>query len=530
MTRQSSQSLACPLQRARALYADSAAVIDGERVLTYRDLADEVASLGALLGDLLGISPGARVGVLAANGTMHLECLMAIPAFGRTIVSLNSRLAVEELVMLAEDADLSALFCDDRNLEAAIEIGRRCTGVRLIHEGSAPLPGGAVPFFELTTGNASLDDAPVLEADSLASISYTGGTTGKSKGVMLTHANLLANAYHNLIATGHRHEDRWLHACPMFHVAGTANVLSATWVGATQVVLPQFDAPAVCRTIEERRITHTLLVPTMIGMLLDEDQANPADLSSLQHLQYAASPISPTLQRRLLTRLECDVAQFYGMTEAAPTVTQCTPEDHRRGIRGEEPFARRLSSIGTPVVGVQVRICDPDSGEPVEPGTVGELRVRGPNVMPGYWRRPEVSAEVLVDGWYRTGDAGYADSDGYIFVVDRLKDMIITGGENVYSAEVEAVILEHPGVLEVAVVGVPDAHWGESVHAIARLSEGVSVDVDELVAHCRPRIAGFKVPRAFTLTAEPLPRTASGKVLKAQLREQFWTGTARAVN
>jgi long-chain acyl-CoA synthetase len=346
---------------------------------------------------------------------------------------------------------------------------------------------------------------------------------------MLSHGNLLANARHNLVATGHRPEDRFLHIPPMFHVAGTSNLFAATWVGSTQVILPRFDAVRVAETIESERITHAVLVPTMLDMLLRVLDERPADLSSLRNVQYAASPISPELQRRALERFECELAQFYGMTETAPTVTHCTPEDHRLGAAGEEPYKTRLRSMGAPVPGVQVQIRD-EQGAELPCGEIGEVWVRGPNVMLGYWERPEATEAALVDGWYRSGDAAYADRDGYLYMVDRLKDMIITGGENVYSVEVESALLEHPSVLEAAVFGVPDPRWGEAVQAAVVCAEGGRLSVAELIAHCRERVAGFKVPREIELRSAPLPKSGPGKVLKRELREPYWAGQRRRVS
>ena len=301
----------------------------------------------------------------------------------------------------------------------------------------------------------------------------------------------------------------------MFHVAGIANLIACTWVGAEQVVLPRFDAATVLETIERERITHTVLVPTMLQMLLDAPGADAADLSSLRHVQYAASPISAALQRRVLDRLPgCDVAQFYGMTEAAPTVTHLSPDDHRRG--GE-----RLRSVGVPVPGVEVEVRGP-AGEP------GELWIRGPNVMLGYWKRPEETADALVDGWYRSGDIVAEDEQGYLYMVDRAKDMIVSGGENVYSLEVEAALLRHPAVDEAAVFGVPDDRWGEAVHAVVVPREPVTAEA--LLEHCRAAIAGFKVPRDIELRDEPLPKSGPGKVLKTALRAPFWEGRERRVN
>jgi long-chain acyl-CoA synthetase len=267
----------------------------------------------------------------------------------------------------------------------------------------------------------------------------------------------------------------------------------------------------------------------MLGMLLDELELRPVGLDSLRHIQYAASPISPALQRRLLERFDCDVVQFYGMTEAAPTVSQLPAEDHRRGFRGEQPYARRLRSIGVPVVGVQAEVCGPD-GSRLPPGEIGELRVRGSNVMLGYWNRPIESRSALADGWYHTGDAARADEDGYLYLVDRLKDMIITGGENVYSTEVEAALVEHEDVKEAAVFGIPDPRWGEAVHAVVSVARGAAVTREDLIGHCRKLIAGYKVPRSIDLRTEPLPKSGAGKLLKNSLREPYWIGHDRRVN
>jgi long-chain acyl-CoA synthetase len=231
----------------------------------------------------------------------------------------------------------------------------------------------------------------------------------------------------------------------------------------------------------------------------------------------------------VLDRLPCDIAQFYGMTEAAPTVSQCTPQDHRRGHAGEEPYRTRLASIGAPVVGVQAEVRG-QRGERLALGEIGEVWVSGPNVMLGYWQRPEATAAALIDGWYRTGDAAYADADGYLYVVDRLKDMIITGGENVYSIEVETTLCGHEAVLEAAVFGIPDPRWGEAVHAVVVVDPDHRAGVEELIAHCRARMATYKLPRTIELRDQPLPRSGAGKLLKNPLREPYWKGRERRIS
>jgi long-chain acyl-CoA synthetase len=520
--------LAWPLRRSAQLFAGSVAVCDGERRVTYGELAHRVGALGAGLAEL-SVAPGARVGFLGTNSLAHLECWLGVPACGRVLVDLNFRLAEAELRSMVEDCSVELLIAGRDQLEIARALRESCPSLRsLVLDASGACPEDCVGYERL------LEAEPLASSgaseDELAAISYTGGTTGRPKGVMLSHGNLLANARHNLIATGHRPSDSWLHVCPMFHVAGTANVLACTWAGSRQVILPRFDAAAVLATIDSERITHTVLVPTMLRMLLDElDAERSHRLDSLEHIQYAASPISPTLQHRVLERLDCEIVQFYGMTEAAPTVTRCSGEDHRRGFAGEEPYAKRLGSIGAPVIGVEAEVRGA-AGQRLAAGEIGEVWVRGPNVMLGYWSRPEETAAALTGGWYRSGDAAYADEDGYLYLVDRVKDMIITGGENVYSIEVEAALAEHEAVLEAAVIGVPDARWGETVHAIVVVADERSVGPDQLAAHVRERIAGYKVPRTIELRTQPLPRSGAGKLLKHVLREPFWVGQERRVS
>ena len=478
--------LSWPLRRAARLFAGDVAVVDGERSVTYGELDRRVRALGGLKAE--------RVGFLGANSLAHLECWLGLPAFGKVLVDLNFRLSAEELSFLVADAELDVLIVDAERRAVG-----EALGVPLLEDYEALVAGEPHPY-------------PDVDENALAAISYTGGTTGTPKGVMLSHRNLLSNALHNLSVTGHAREDRWLHVCPMFHVAGTSNVFACTWAGAHQVLLPRFEARSVLETIARHRITHTVFVPTMIAMLLE--QAEGADLSSVRHLQYAASPISPDVQRRLLERLpDCDVAQFYGMTEAAPTVTHLSGRDHR-----ERPD--RLASMGVPVPGVQAEVR-------AAPGEVGELWVRGPNVMLGYWKRPDATAEALVDGWYRTGDLAREDDDGYLYMIDRAKDMIITGAENVYSVEVEAVLARHPAVDEVAVFGVPDDRWGEAVHAV--VVRRAEVTAEALIDHCRAALGGFKVPREIEFQDEPLPKSGAGKLLKNRLKEPYWAGRDRRV-
>ncbi len=521
--------LAWPLRRAVTLFATSEAVADGERRVDYRELSDRVASLAGALGDS-AIEEGGRVGFLGLNSLAHLECWFGVPASGRVLVDMNLRLADTELEFIVNDCGVQLLVVDPERLDVGRVLRDRCPALTdLVVVGEPHGGDDALPYEQLIDHEHAVYRQG--DRDELAGICYTGGTTGAPKGVMLSHGNLLVNAQHNLVATGHSEHDRWLHVPPMFHVAGMANVFGCTWAGSRQVILPRFEPKGFIEIVRRESITHCVLVPTMLSMLMDELDADPEGegLPSVRHIQYAASPITPALQRRVLEYFDCDIAQFYGMTETAPTVTHLSPAAHRLGASGTEPAASRLASVGTPVIGVETAVLGPD-GEWLPPGQVGELCVRGPNVMLGYWNREDATEAALAGGWYHTGDAVRMDEDGYLFLVDRLKDMIITGGENVYSIEVEAALAEHCSVLEAAVFGIPDERWGEAVHAVVRMAPGARVSTEDLIEHCRTLIAGYKIPRSIEFRDQPLPKSGPGKILKGELREPFWEGHVRRVN
>ena len=310
-------------------------------------------------------------------------------------------------------------------------------------------------------------------------------------------------------------QTRWLVASPMFHTGGILATLATVWAGGTHVIMPRFDPDQAVDLIERESVTHTLLVPTMLAAAARAQLTRPRDISSLRYLSHGASPISAeTLRRARQAFPAAELLHVYGTTEATP-ITTLLPHEER--ILGTS----LVRSCGQPATGVEVRIID-SSGAEVPPGTVGELLVRSPSLMAGYWQKPEATAEVMCGDWYRTGDLGYRDEQSYIYLVDRAKDMIVSGGENIYSTEVEEALSSHPAVEEVAVFGVPDRRWGESVYAVVYSRQDVTPD--ELIAHCRERIAGFKVPRCIELRTEPLPKSAAGKILKRELREPHWAG------
>jgi len=347
----------------------------------------------------------------------------------------------------------------------------------------------------------------------LAGLFYTGGTTGASKGVMLSHGNLVANAMNFMACWRFEPTTRWLVAAPMFHAAGTIGVLATVWAAGTHVILPTFAADRALDLIESERVTHTLFVPTMLAAVADEQTRHPRKVSSLRYISHGGAPIATeTLRRGHAAFPEAELLHIYGATETAPIVTLSPHEDQLL----EDARSR---SCGQPAAGVELSIKRTDgSSAPVD--EVGEVAIRGPNVMTGYWNKATETTRALVDGWYMSGDLGYLDSEGYLFLVDRAKDMIVTGGENVYSSEVEEALFAHEAVLEAAVFGIPSARWGEAVHAIVVPRQPVTER--ELVRHCRELIADYKVPKSIDIRTEPLPKSGAAKILKRDLREPFW--------
>lgn len=493
-------TFASPLQRAAAVAGDHPAVVCGTTTLTYAQTADRCGRLaGALLG--LGLQKGDRVAVVALNCHRYLELYQAVPAAGLVLVPLNTRHTEAELRYALTDSRTRVLVTD-RDPGGLAEVVERVVRIDT-GEYDALL---AVDPVELGT--------TVTEND-LAGLFYTGGTTGAAKGVMLTHRNLVANTIHGLIAIGLQPEDRWLAMAPMFHAAGTFASLATVWLGATHVVLPAFDPVAALDLVEAQRCTATIAVPAMLAALNEEQAVRPRDTSSLRVLTHGAAPVATEVLRRAHVLFpSAELIHLYGATETAPLVTASRHEERLL----DTPQGR---SCGQPLVGVEVRVLDP-LGQPIAVGDVGEVAVRGPNVMQGYWEKPAETAAALVGGWYRSGDLGRIDEQGYLYLVDRAKDMVVTGGENVYCTEVEEALYAHAAVLEAAVFGVPDDRWGEAVHAVVVPRKPVTEQ--ELTDHCRVLIAGYKVPKRIEVRAEPLPKSGAGKVLKRELREPHWAG------
>jgi long-chain acyl-CoA synthetase len=508
-----------PLQHARRTAAGRTAVICGEERFDYATLHERCARLASGLAGL-GLRHGDRVAVLAAGCHRYVEAHLAVPAAGFVIVPLNTRHAEPELLDALRRSGARVLLTDrdpgplGKAVEATVRFGAEYEALLA----GAPLPAEASSPFGPTAGaaEATTEDHP-------AAIFFTGGTTGRSKGVVLTHRNLVANAFHKTLACSLEGADVLLAVAPLFHVAGTAPLLGLVWLGGTIVVLPSFDPAVSLDLIERHGVTVLVPVPTMVAAMVDEQGRRPRDVRTLRLIGHAASPIPAEIVRRAhATFPGAELAHFYGATETSSVVTV---------LRHEERVldTPRLASCGQPVPGVEVEVVGPDELR-VGHGEVGEVLVRGPNVMAGYWEDPEATANALHHGWYRTGDLGYLDEQGYLFLVDRAKDMIVSGGENVYSVEVENALYEHPAVLEAAVFGLPDERWGEAVHAVVVVREGTAPTpelAEELRDHCRALIAGYKVPKVVSLRTEPLPQSGPGKILKRQLRDEH--AAARAV-
>jgi len=341
---------------------------------------------------------------------------------------------------------------------------------------------------------------------------------------MLTHRNVYSNATHSLMPPASMlPEGKWLHAAPMFHLADAGSIHSLTLCGVTHCFLPSFDPEATLQAIERYRITSVVLVPTMLNMVLNHPNFDRYDLSSLKRVTYGASPMPLPLLKQAMAKLRCEFYQGYGMTEVSPVLTMLVHKDHRFE-NTDRPFAP-VKSAGKPITGVEVRVVDGDDND-VPAGEVGEIIARGPNIMKGYWNRPEVNAEVLRGGWMHTGDLGAMDEEGFLYVLDRKKDMIKTGGENVYSPEVESVLCAHPAVLEASVIGVAHPNWGETIRAIAVARPGSAITEMELIEWCRERLTHFKCPTSAVFT-DTLPKGGTGKVQKNVLRERFGESSAR---
>lgn len=477
------------------------AVVSSGTRLTFGQVDDRVARLGAALRSQ-GLVPGDRVVLLADNELEFLEIQGACLRSGFTLVPLNTRLADPELAYIINDAAPALLIAGREHGQRIERLGRAAGVKRLVALGA---PGRLESYDELLAGAEPDPEADPLDPALGALILYTSGTTGRPKGAVIDRAGFTSRIFIDALELGAGTDDVWMQSLPMFHIASFL-AYSFVFRGAPTVMLPSFSPRAALETIQRERVTGMVLVPTMIAMILDDPCIDSFDISTLRLLVYGGASIDPPLLRRAMERLRCGFHQQYGMTETGVS-SILRPADHNPEDKNV------LASGGLDAVGFEVRIVDDDE-RPLQAGEVGEIVCRGPGIMTGYWGLPEVSAETLRNGWMHTDDLAYRDQRGFLHVVDRRNDMIISGGENVYPREIEAELAEHPAAPEAAVIGLPDAKWGQVVSCVLA---GGAPPAEELEGWLRERIAGYKVPRRWFRVPE-LPRNATGKVLKVQLR------------
>jgi long-chain acyl-CoA synthetase len=502
------------LRRAVQIRANHTALIFGDRRQTWAQFHDRVTRLAGGFA-ALGLAAEDRVAVIMDNCDRYTEALIATPWIGGVIVGLNVRWSINELRDALREAGPKLLILDDANLEVGRALAAEL-GIKTIFAGEAPCPADMVGFENLIATSVPAADVGRTRQD-LFTINYTGGTTGRSKGVMLTHANSVSCALSGLADGLFTENAVYMTAMPMFHTGGIWPFISCMSSGATTVLLPGFDAENVLKTIETEKVTESLLVPTMIQRLIEHPKFAEYDTSSFTQILYGASPITEALLNKALVSLpHTKFVQCYGMTELSP-LAACL---HHENLLGKNREIGRHKAAGRSIAGVEIQIVD-ENDNPVPRRTVGEILMRGPNLMMGYWNWPEETAKALKGGWMHTGDGGFMDEDGFIYVVDRVKDMIISGGENIYSVEVENIIAQHPAVQSCAVIGIPHEEWIETVHAIVIPHPGAAVNAADIIAHCRSKIAHYKCPRSVDIRDEPLPLSAAGKVLKRELRVEF---------
>ncbi len=501
---------------------DSPAITFEGRTVTFGELdarSNQVAQ--ALLAE--GVGPEDRVAILDKNSIEYFELLFGGGKVNAANVAVNWRLAAPEVAQILQDSKAKVLVVGQAFVDVLDAIAADLPDVKkiVVVDGHA----GYQSYAEWVDAQAANDTGIESGPDDVGFQLYTSGTTGLPKGVMLTNSNLFSLLPTAAPDWGFTEDSINLVAMPLFHIGGSGYAVVGIFVGCHTILLREVDPMAMLTTIVEKKVTNMFAVPAVLQFMLMMPGVNEMDFSSLNYIVYGASPISVEVLSGSINTFGCKFIQAYGMTETTGAVVALMPEDHDP----TGPNAHRLRAAGRPMAGVELRIVDPDTNADAAVGDVGEIWIRTGQNMKGYWGKPEETAKTITDdGWLKTGDAGYLDADGYLFIHDRVKDMIISGGENIYPAEIENCLMSHPGVADVASFGIPSEKWGETVHAVVVKAEGADPTPEEIIAFSRERLAHFKCPTSVSYT-DALPRNPSGKILRRELRAPFWEGRDRNV-
>ncbi len=520
------------LTKAIKLFPEKHAIVCGEKRWTYQEFGDRINRLSHSL-KVFGIGKDDKVAILHPNCHTFLEAYYAIPQIGAISVPINYRLSPREIAFILQDSESKILIADSMFKDQVGAIRGEIRGIeKILWTGKGKGSEGHGDLnYEKVLGQADFKTfpEPSINGEDIAQIYYTSGTTGRPKGVMLSHKNVATHALGTIAEIHLTDQDVWIHVAPLFHLADAWATWAVTWVGGTHVLVREFDAKVVLEAIQKEKVTLTNLIPTMLNLMVNHPDVGKFDYSSLRVLLSGGAPIAPEVVRKIVETFKCDYIQTYGMTETSPYLTLSILKDHLKKLSNEDQL-RFKSKTGREFIGVELKVIN-DQGKEVKKDEkeVGEIIVKGDIVTKGYWKLPEETKKSIKDGWLYTGDMAVIDEEGYVTIVDRKKDMILTGGENVYSTEVENVLYMHPAILECAVVGVPDQKWGETVKGIVVLKSGQKATEQDIIQFCKEKMTHYKAPKSIDFI-ETLPRTGSGKIHKKGLRDKYWEGYEKKVH